>query len=73
MQLAERSIDCMRRVLVITKPTEKRICTDPKPLNEVLRRSHFLLPTIDDILPLLVQSNSFFQSVMFHWMKNLAF
>jgi len=28
-----------------------RVCIDPRPLNEAVHRSHYLLPVIDDILP----------------------
>ena len=30
-----------------------RICIDPRPLNKALRRSHYPLPTIEDVLPQL--------------------
>ncbi|XP_061765807.1 uncharacterized protein LOC133558441 [Nerophis ophidion] len=37
--------------LVIVKKTEKlRLCIDPKPLNRALKRSHYLMPTLDDVL-----------------------
>ena len=30
-----------------------RICIDPQPLNTVLMREHFKIPTLDDVLPSL--------------------
>ena len=36
-----------------------RVCTDPKGLNRVLRRSHCPIPTIDEILPELSRAKVF--------------
>ena len=36
-----------------------RICIDPKPLNKALLRSHFLMPTIEDVLPELSKAKCF--------------
>ena len=33
-----------------------RICIDPRPLNVALKRSHYQLPTIDEVLPKLVNA-----------------
>jgi hypothetical protein len=30
-----------------------RLCIDPQPLNKSLKRNHYPLPTIEDVLPLL--------------------
>ncbi|XP_014677266.1 PREDICTED: uncharacterized protein K02A2.6-like [Priapulus caudatus] len=39
-------------LVVARKPNGKlRICLDPKDLNKALKRSHYLLPTIEDVLP----------------------
>ena len=41
-------------LLVVAKPDGRiRICIDPKPLNKALRRAHYPMPTIDDVLPQL--------------------
>ena len=39
--------------LVVTKKQngEIRICIDPRPLNKVLKRAHFHIPTLEEILP----------------------
>lgn len=56
----ERSTDWISSMVSVTKPNGKpRICIDPKPLNKALKRSHFPLPTIDDILPELSKAKIF--------------
>lgn len=56
----ERSTDWISGMVSVTKPNGKpRICIDPKPLNKALKRSHFPLPTIDDILPELSNAKVF--------------
>jgi hypothetical protein len=37
--------------VVVDRPGKLRICLDPKDLNKALKRSHYPLPTIEDILP----------------------
>ena len=36
-----------------------RICTDPRPLNKALKRPHYPLPVIDDVLPTLSNAKVF--------------
>lgn len=43
----------------VTKKGKTRICTDPKPLNRALKRSHFPLSTIDDNVPELSKAKVF--------------
>lgn len=46
--------------VVTTKRNGKlRLCIDPQPLNKALKRNHYPLPTIDDILPDLSQARCF--------------
>lgn len=46
------STDWISSMVVVQKQNGKpRVCIDPKPLNKALKRSHFPLPTIEDILP----------------------
>ena len=42
-------------ITAIWKPDKKqvRICLDPRDLNKAIRRNHFSMPTIDDVLPKL--------------------
>ena len=42
--------------LVVKKNGNLRICIDPTPLNKALKREHFQLPTLDDLLPELADS-----------------
>ncbi len=37
-------------MVVIAKPDKVRICIDPKHLNQALQRSHYHMPTLEDIL-----------------------
>ncbi|KAL6490120.1 hypothetical protein MHYP_G00004650 [Metynnis hypsauchen] len=56
----ECSTDWISSMVAVQKPSGKlRICIDPKPLNRALKRSHFPLPTIDDILPDLSKTKVF--------------
>ena len=46
--------------VVVLKPNGKlRVCLDPKPLNKALKRNHYPLPTIDDLLPELSRAQVF--------------
>ena len=45
--------------LVVKKNGNLRICIDPRPLNKALKREHFQLPTLDDLLPELADSKVF--------------
>jgi len=45
---------------VVEKPNGKlRICIDPQPLNVALKREHYRLPVLDDILPELRKAQVF--------------
>ena len=44
--------DWVSSMAIATKKSgELRICIDPRPLNKSLRREHYHLPTLDDVLP----------------------
>ena len=45
--------------LVIKRNGKLRICIDPRPLNKALKREHFQLPILDDILPDLAGAKVF--------------
>lgn len=56
----ERSTDWISSMVSIKKPNGKlRICIDPKPLNRALKRSHYPLPTIEDVLPEMSKAKVF--------------
>lgn len=47
-------------LLVVRKANGKvRVCLDPKPLNKALKRCHYPMPTIDDVLPQLAKAKVF--------------
>lgn len=43
----------------VVKPDKLRVCIDPKHLNQHIKRSHYLLHTIDDLLPELSNAKMF--------------
>ncbi|CAI5660683.1 unnamed protein product [Oreochromis niloticus] len=56
----ECSTDWISGMVVVQKQSgDLRVCIDPKPLNKALQRSHFPLPTIEDILPDLSKAKVF--------------
>ena len=52
--------DWISAIVVSTKRNGNvRLCVDPKPLNKALKRNHYPLPTVDDILPELAKARCF--------------
>ena len=52
--------DWISSMVVVKKSNGKiRLCIDPKPLNQALKRNHYPLPVIDDLLPLLANAKVF--------------
>ena len=52
--------DWISSLVLMKKPNGKqRICIDPKPLNKALKRNHYPLPVIEDILPDMAQAKVF--------------
>ena len=48
------------QMAVVHKPNGKlRICIDPQPLNAALKREHYRLPVLDDVLPKLKDAKIF--------------
>ena len=44
--------DWISSTVVVMKPNGKiRLCLDPRPLNKALKRNHYPMPVIDDLLP----------------------
>ena len=54
----QQPTDCVSN-LVVTKSDDLRVCLDLQELNKALKREHFQLPSLDDILPNLSNANSF--------------
>ncbi|XP_063951721.1 uncharacterized protein K02A2.6-like [Lytechinus pictus] len=46
-------------MVVVKKPQKLRICLDPKDLNRAIKRPHYPIPVIDDILPNLAKAKVF--------------
>ena len=46
-------------VVAVKKSGELRVCIDPKPLNAALKREHYQIPVIDDLLPDLTDARVF--------------
>lgn len=56
----ESSTDWINGMVVVQKQNgQLRVCIDPRPLNKALKRSHFPLQTIEDILPDLSKAKVF--------------
>ena len=52
--------DWVSALVVTIKPSGAvRLCIDPKPLNKALRRSHYPMPAVDDVLPDLSEATVF--------------
>ncbi len=52
--------DWVSSLLVVKKPSGRlRICIDPKPLNKALKRCHYPLPVMEDILPEIAEAKVF--------------
>ena len=51
--------DWVSQMSVAEKKTGIRICINPRPLNEVLKREHYKLPVLDDVLPELTSACKF--------------
>ena len=51
--------DWVSLMSVAEKKSGIRICIDPRPLNEALKREHYKLPTLEDVLPELSKAKVF--------------
>ena len=57
--------DWISSTAVVMKPNGKiRLCLDPRPLNKALKRNHYPMPVIDDLLPDLCKARESFQLLM---------
>ena len=55
--------DWVSQMAIVKKPNgDIRICIDPQPLNTALKREHYKLPVLDDILPDLSHAKIFFKT-----------
>lgn len=51
--------DWISSMVIVKTPKKLRICLDPMDLNKAIKRSHYLLPTIEEILPNLTSAKYF--------------
>ena len=51
--------DWISSMVVVKKGTKLRICLSPSDLNKALKRSHYPMPTIEEILPKLHNAKVF--------------
>jgi len=51
--------DWISSEVVVWKGNKLRLCIDPKDLNKALKRSHYPIPTIEEILPELTKAKVF--------------
>ena len=51
IEKVEKSTDWVNALVVVEKPNGKlRICLDPRPLNQAIKRQHYRLPTTEEII-----------------------
>ena len=55
----EEPTDWVSSMVTITKPNKTRICLDPRDLNNSIKREHYPLPTIEEIVSGLPQATVF--------------
>ncbi len=56
----DQPTDWVNQMAVVEKKSGKiYICINPRPLNECLMREHYMLPTLDDILPQIRDAKRF--------------
>ena len=51
--------DWISNMVIVKKPDKIQICIDPRPLNKALKRSHYIMPTLDDVLYKLPKARIF--------------
>ena len=59
IQKVSQPSEWISSMVVVKTPKKIRICLDPTDLNKALKRSHYLLPTIEEILPRLHKAKIF--------------
>ena len=51
IEKVEKSTDWVNALVVVSKPNGKlRVCLDPRPLNQAIKRHHYRLPTAEEII-----------------------
>ncbi|UYV81904.1 K02A2.6-like [Cordylochernes scorpioides] len=55
----QKSSSWISNLVLVRKQNKLRVCLDPRDLNKVIKRPHFQIPTIDEILPSLNNAKIF--------------
>ena len=57
----DQPTDWISKLTAVWKANKKqvRVCLDPQELNKVVKRNHYNMPTLDDVLPQLAQAKTF--------------
>ena len=51
IEKVEKSTDWVNALVLVEKPNGKlRVCPDPRPLNQAIKRQHYRLPTTEEII-----------------------
>ena len=51
--------DWVNSMVAVVKPSKRRICIDPRDLNEAIRREHFPMTTIEEVVADMPQAKVF--------------
>ena len=56
IEKVEKSTDWVNALVLVEKPNGKlRVCLDPRPLNQAIKRHHYRLPTTEEIISQMVE------------------
>ncbi|UYV75530.1 K02A2.6-like [Cordylochernes scorpioides] len=58
-EIVQKSSSWISNLVLVKKQNKLRVCLDPRDLNKVIKRPHFQIPTIDEILPSLNNAKIF--------------
>lgn len=58
IQKVTEQTEWVNTLVVVENPKtgRLRVCLDPRPLNKVIQRPHYPLPTLDDVTPRLARA-----------------
>ncbi|UYV78904.1 K02A2.6-like [Cordylochernes scorpioides] len=59
IERVQKSSSWISNLVLVKKQNKLRVCLDPRDLNKVIKRPHFQIPTIDEILPSLNNAKIF--------------
>ncbi|UYV73002.1 K02A2.6-like, partial [Cordylochernes scorpioides] len=59
IERVQKSFSWISNLVLVKKQNKLRVCLDPRDLNKVIKRPHFQIPTIDEILPSLNNAKIF--------------